>query len=56
MPALISAEAAAAAIIKGWGQGLFEIHFPKRFTYWLKAMRLLGPRAYFALIRKFIQP
>jgi NAD(P)-dependent dehydrogenase (short-subunit alcohol dehydrogenase family) len=55
MPALISAETAAAAIIKGWGQGKFEIHFPKRFTLWLKAMRLLGHAAYFALIRKFIQ-
>ena len=55
MPALISAEAAAAAIIKGWGQGKFEIHFPLRFTLWLKALRLLGHGAYFALIRKFIQ-
>ncbi|MCV2353583.1 SDR family NAD(P)-dependent oxidoreductase [Paucibacter sp. B2R-40] len=56
MPALITAEAAAAAIIKGWGQGKFEIHFPKRFTLWLKALRLLGHGAYFAVIRKFIQP
>ncbi len=55
MPALISPEAAAQAIIKGWSQGQFEIHFPKRFTLWLKALRLLGHASYFALIRKLTQ-
>lgn len=52
MPALISPEDAAAAIIKGWQQGKFEIHFPKRFTLWLKALSLLGHGPYFALIKK----
>lgn len=55
MPALISPESAAQAIIKGWQQGRFEIHFPKRFTFWLKALRLLGHRSYFALIRRLTQ-
>ncbi|MCV2370331.1 SDR family NAD(P)-dependent oxidoreductase [Roseateles oligotrophus] len=55
MPALISPDAAAQAIIKGWRQGKFEIHFPKRFTFWLKALRLLGHGSYFALIRKLTQ-
>ena len=32
MPALISPEEAATAILEGWANGEFEIHFPKRFT------------------------
>ena len=41
MPALITPEQAAQEIIDGWEAGRFEIHFPKRFTLWLKALRLL---------------
>lgn len=52
MPALISVEAAAAAIIAGFARGDFEIHFPKRFTLWLKLLRLLPYRWYFALVHK----
>jgi NAD(P)-dependent dehydrogenase (short-subunit alcohol dehydrogenase family) len=52
MPALISPEAAAAEIIKGWRDGDFEIHFPKRFTLWLKAMRHLNYGTYFAAVRR----
>jgi NAD(P)-dependent dehydrogenase (short-subunit alcohol dehydrogenase family) len=52
MPALISPEEAARQIIAGWEAGKFEIHFPKRFTLWLKAMRLLGDGPYFAAIRR----
>ena len=52
MPALISADQAAREIIAGFARGDFEVHFPKRFTYWLKAMRLLPYSAYFAAIRK----
>jgi NAD(P)-dependent dehydrogenase (short-subunit alcohol dehydrogenase family) len=52
MPALISPEQAALAIISGWRQGDFEIHFPKRFTLWLKGLRLLGYGAYFAAVRR----
>lgn len=52
MPALISVEAAAEAIISGFARGDFEIHFPKRFTLWLKLLRLLPYRWYFALVRK----
>ena len=54
MPALLTPEQAATAILKGWGQGAFEVHFPKRFTLCLKALRLLPYRAYFALIRRVI--
>ena len=45
-------EQAAQAILKGWAQGAFEVHFPKRFTLWLKALRLLPNRAYFHLVRR----
>jgi NAD(P)-dependent dehydrogenase (short-subunit alcohol dehydrogenase family) len=53
MPALISPEEAANAMLAGWAEGLFDIHFPKRFTSWLKLMRLLPYRIYFALVRRF---
>ena len=53
MPALISPEQAATAMLAGWAEGLFDIHFPKRFTAWLKLLRLLPYRAYFALVRRF---
>ena len=52
MPALISADQAAQEIVKGFAAGEFEIHFPKRFTRWLKAMQLLPYGAYFGAIRK----
>ena len=50
MPGLITAEQAALEITEGWRRGEFEIHFPKRFTLWLKAMRHLGYGAYFAAV------
>ena len=46
-------EEAAKAMLAGWAEGLFDIHFPKRFTSWLKLMRLLPYRLYFALVRRF---
>lgn len=52
MPALISAEQAAAEIIAGFGRGEFEIHFPKRFTCFLKVLQCLPRRLYFPLIRR----
>lgn len=51
MPALITPEVAAQAILDGWARGQFEMHFPKRFTLWLKALRHLGYGAYFAAVR-----
>ena len=53
MPALISPEQAAREMLKGWAQGQFDIHFPKRFTLWLKLLRLLPYRLYFPLVRTF---
>jgi short-subunit dehydrogenase len=52
MPALITAEEAAAEILSGLRAGRFEIHFPRRFTGVLKLLRLLPYRAYFALIHR----
>ena len=52
MPALITPEQAAQEILRGWRQGEFEIHFPKRFTRWMKALRLLPYGARFAAVRK----
>jgi hypothetical protein len=52
MPALITPEVAAQQIVRGWDRGDFEIHFPKRFTLWLKGLRLLGYGPYFAAVRR----
>lgn len=52
MPALLTPAQAAQSILKGWAQGAFEIHFPKRFTLWLQALRLLPYRAYFYLVER----
>jgi hypothetical protein len=52
MPALLTPQQAATAILKGWAQGAFEIHFPKRFTLWLKLLRMLPYRWYFYLVAK----
>jgi NAD(P)-dependent dehydrogenase (short-subunit alcohol dehydrogenase family) len=52
MPALITAAQAAEAMLAGWEAGLFEVHFPKRFTLWLKCMRLLPAGWYFPVVRR----
>lgn len=52
MPALISAEDAAKAMLHGWARGAFDIHFPKRFTWAMKILRLLPVRLYFYLVGK----
>lgn len=53
MPALITPQQAAQEILAGWQRGRFEIHFPKRFTRWMKTLQLLPNRLYFAVIRRF---
>jgi NAD(P)-dependent dehydrogenase (short-subunit alcohol dehydrogenase family) len=52
MPALMTPEAASEQIVKGWEAGRFEIHFPRRFTLGLKAMRYFGHSLYFAAVHK----
>lgn len=41
MPALITPEAAAEAVLHGLGRRGFEIHFPRRFTLAMKLLRLM---------------
>jgi NAD(P)-dependent dehydrogenase (short-subunit alcohol dehydrogenase family) len=53
MPAIISAEEAAQHILRGWQEGRFEMHFPKRFTAWIKALKYLGDGMYFRTVRHF---
>ena len=52
MPALMTAQDAAAAMLDGIERVQFHIHFPKRFTNTLRLARLLPYRVYFWLIHK----
>ena len=52
MPALISPQEAAVQIVQGMERGEFHIHFPRRFTNWLRFAQLLPYRTYFWLIHK----
>lgn len=52
MPALITPAQAADAMLDGWADGEFEIHFPKRFTFWMKLLRVLPYRLYFVAVRR----
>ena len=52
MPALLTPEQAAQAILRGWERGDFELHFPRRFTLWLKLLRVLPYRWYFPLVHR----
>ena len=52
MPALMSTNDAALALVDGLEKGQFHIHFPRRFTNALRLARLLPYRAYFWLIHK----
>ena len=53
MPALITPATAAAALLRGWERGAFNIHFPRRFTWGMQLLRLLPYRWYFAAVRRF---
>ncbi|MBZ2208838.1 SDR family NAD(P)-dependent oxidoreductase [Massilia soli] len=52
MPALMSPDNAALALVEGLERGQFHIHFPRRFTNALRFARLLPYRMYFWLIHK----
>lgn len=52
MPALLSPQQAAREMVQGWQDGRFEIHFPKRFTLWLKLLRHLPHALYFPAVRR----
>lgn len=55
MPALIRPEEAAQEVLKGWARGAFEIHFPRRFTRWMKVLQQLPYPLFFALTRRLAQ-
>ena len=55
MPALISAEEAANEILTGIQNGEFDIHFPKRFSRFLKFLRILPYPIYFWIVRRFVK-
>jgi NAD(P)-dependent dehydrogenase (short-subunit alcohol dehydrogenase family) len=56
MPALMKAEDAARLTLDEIAAGRFEIHFPKRFTRWLKLLRVLPYRLQLAAVRKATRP
>jgi len=52
MPALITPHEAASHIVADIERGAFHIHFPRRFTNWLRLARLLPYGLYFPLVHK----
>ncbi len=55
MPALITADEAANEILSGLQAGEFDIHFPKRFSGFLKPLRILPYPLYFWIVRRFVK-
>ncbi|ANJ00555.1 short-chain dehydrogenase [Polynucleobacter wuianus] len=55
MPALITAKEAASEILEGIQNGEFDIHFPKRFSRFLKFLRVLPYPLYFWIVRRFVK-
>jgi short-subunit dehydrogenase len=53
MPALISPAQAAIEIVAHWERGQFESHFPKRFTRWMKLLRIVPYSWYFRATQRF---
>ena len=56
MPFMIDTEEATRRILDGLQKNTFDIHFPKRFTYPLKALSLLPAKLRFALLEKLSRP
>lgn len=54
MPFLIEVEEAARRVANGMESGKFEIHFPRRFTYFMKFLRVIPYPAYFWITRKLL--
>ena len=52
MPMMIEPEEAAKHIRKGLTRKAFEIHFPKKFTYLVKFLRIMPNAMFFWLIKK----
>ncbi|MFN8392777.1 MAG: SDR family NAD(P)-dependent oxidoreductase [Bdellovibrionota bacterium] len=54
MPCMIEADEAAQQIIRGIMERRREIHFPRRFTYLLKLLRILPQPLYHAIVRSVV--
>ena len=52
MPFLVTAEEAAAAILRGMRGDRFEITFPTPFAWFMKLVRIIPDRIYFYLTRR----
>ena len=52
MPAMITAEQAAEAVLRGMQRRGFEIHFPRRFTWAMKLVRALPYAVALPLLRR----
>lgn len=52
MPAIITAEEAAEAVLRGMQRRGFEIHFPRRFTWAMKLVRVLPYALSLRLLRR----
>jgi NAD(P)-dependent dehydrogenase (short-subunit alcohol dehydrogenase family) len=52
MPALITPEQAAEEMLQGWRRGRFEIHYPRRFTRWMKLLQCLPDALYLPLVTR----
>tara|TARA_B100002052_G_scaffold107410_1_gene98920 strand:- start:444 stop:1196 length:753 start_codon:yes stop_codon:yes gene_type:complete len=56
MPMIVSAEFAADEMFKGLTQSkAFEIHFPKKFTYIMKILKVMPNWLYLKLVKKGMQ-
>ena len=53
MPMMISSKEAAKYIVKGISSKKFEIHFPKKFTFFLKFISVMPYFIKFAITKKF---
>ena len=51
MPFMISAKEAAHRTIDGLRKGKFEVHFPKRMSFWFKLLRILPIGVYLRLMK-----
>ncbi len=52
MPAIIDPSTAAKIIVKDLKTKKFEIHFPKKFTFWLKLLKILPYQLLFFFTKK----
>ena len=55
LPFLVSADAAAAAILRGMQGRRFEITFPTLFAWLMKLVRVIPDRIYFHLTRRIAE-